>query len=269
MVRVLKIVFGLAVIFYFALLIVFYREQRKLLFFPSHSYTSPAASGANASFTEIAVTAEDGIALNAWFSPPTGKPCTVVFFHGNADNLATAAQVATPYIAEGYGFLLAEYRGYSGLPGTATEKGLYSDARADLQVLNSRGIDAQHIILFGHSLGTGVAVQMASENSVDGLMLLAPYLSIPKVAQVHYPFLPAQWMAKDRFDNQRKIRSVHAPLLIARGTDDEVVPPSHGDQLFALANQPKEFHSLQGKGHNDAFDAFSSVSLHWLAENCR
>lgn len=260
---------GLAVIAYAAILAIFYTQQRSLLYFPSHTYISLSASGANKAFTELPVMTEDGIPLKAWYAPATSKACTIVFFHGNGDSLVTAAQIADPYINAGYGFLLAEYRGYSGLKGSPTEQGLYDDARADLQALNTRGIGSPHVILYGHSLGTGVAVQMASETRVGGVLLLAPYLSLPKVGQVHYPFLPVESLAKDHFDNERKIGTIHTPLLIARGTEDQVVPPSQGDTLFALAGEPKEFHSIQGRGHNDSFDEFIPISLHWLAQFCR
>ena len=238
------------------------------MYFPTHTYIPLADSGANRSFSELAVTTRDGISLKAWYAPATSKACTIVFFHGNGDSLATAAQIADPYINAGYGFLLTEYRGYSGLPGSPTEMGLYSDARADLQSLVTRGVDPSRILLYGHSLGTGVAVQMATEERVGGIMLLAPYLSIPKVGQVHYPFLPVEWLAKDRFDNQGKVSAICVPLLIARGTEDQIVPPSQGDALFALASEPKEFHSIQGRGHNDSFDKFVPISLHWLAQVC-
>jgi fermentation-respiration switch protein FrsA (DUF1100 family) len=182
--------------------------------------------------------------------------------------LTTAAEVAEPYIASGYGFLLTEYRGYSGLPGDPTESGLYNDARAYLQALRRRGVDSRSVILYGHSLGTGVAVQMASEDRTAGLMLLAPYLSIPKVAQISLPFLPSSILALDRFDNETKINRIHSPVLIGNGSEDAIVPPSQGAKLYSLANEPKEFHSLPGLGHNDAFGSFTPLSLRWLEHTC-
>ena len=257
-----------AAVLYSSVLAFFFFDQRNLLYFPPHTYTPLAEAYANHAFQEIAVTTEDGFRLKAWYAPAAGKPCTIVFFHGNGDSLLTAAPVADPYIDAGYGFLLAEYRGYSGMPGTPTEAGLYRDARADLYELMARGVPERHIILFGHSLGTGVAVEMATEFHVGGAMLLAPYLSIPKAAQAHYPFLPATLLALDRFDSEKKIRSVHMPLLIVNGALDQVIPPSQGLKLYSLANQPKEFHSLAGRGHNDAFGDFTPLSLNWLDRVC-
>ena len=266
--RVLKIIVALAILSYVSLLVIFYKEQRQLLYFPSRVAIPLPEAGANKRFTEINSVTADGVSLKSWYAPPKEKHCTLVFFHGNGDSLATAAPIAEPYLASGYGFLLTEYRGYSGLAGTPTEQGLYNDARANLEALADRGVPNAQIIVFGHSLGTGVAVQMASEGHGGGLMLLAPYLSISKVGWEHYPFLPVGLLAKDRFDSQKKIRKVHAPILIARGSEDQVISPTQGDELYSLANGPKEFHSIGNKGHNDAFDAFALSALDWLQKTC-
>lgn len=267
--KVLKVVARAATVIYLALALVFFLAQRRLLYYPAAVYTSLAEAHANDAFKEISVRPVDGLDLKAWYAPATTQPFTIVFFHGNADCLSTAVEIADPYIHAGFGFLLAEYRGYSGLPGSPTEAGLYNDARALLRDLMERGVEARHIILSGHSLGSGVAVQMATEYRVGGLMLLAPYLSVPSVAEVDFPFLPASLLALDRFNNEKKIRSVHAPLLIVNGSVDRVIPPAQGLKLFSLANEPKEFHSLVSRGHNDAFDDFTPVSLNWIQRACR
>jgi fermentation-respiration switch protein FrsA (DUF1100 family) len=268
-VRVLKLFIAFAIVLYLAALIVFFVTQRSLLYYPSHSYTTPAEARANDALKEITLRTQDGIELKAWYAPATSKPYTIVFFHGNADGLRTAAPIADPYIVAGYGFLLTEYRGYSGLPGTPTETGLYNDGRAYLKDLLARGIESRRVILFGHSLGTGVAVQMASEFHVGGVMLFAPYLSVPKLAQVDFPFFPSSILALDRFENEKKIKGIHTTLLIANGSADQIVPPSHGRRLYSLANEPKEFHSLSGRGHNDAFDEFAQLSMAWIERSCR
>lgn len=267
--RVFRIFILFAIVSYVVAVVIFFVTQRSLLYYPSHSYTALADAHANNAFKEISVRTQDGIDLKAWYAPATSKPFTIVFFHGNADGLSTAAPVADPYIAAGYGFLLTEYRGYGGLPGKPTEIGLYNDGRAYLQDLMARGIESRNLILYGHSLGTGVAVQLASEFHVGGLMLLAPYRSIPKLAQIDFPFFPSSLLALDRFDSEKKIKLIHAPLLIVNGSADQVVPPSHGRKLYSLANEPKEFHSLSGRGHNDAFDEFAPLSLNWIERVCQ
>ena len=179
-----------------------------------------------------------------------------IVLHGDVD-------VPEPYIAAGYGFLIAEYRGYSGLPGKPTEQGLYADGRAYLYGLMAQGVKSENIILMGHSLGTGVAVQLAGEFKVGGLILLAPYLSMVKMAQIHYPFIPARLLVLDRFENEKKIGEVRAPVLIVNGAEDNIVPPSQGKRLYELANEPKRFDSLQGRGHNDILEVFAPMGIEW------
>jgi hypothetical protein len=262
MARIRKLL-GVLVCIYILFLMGFFFSQRSFLYFPSRRYVPLSEAHANRAFREITVRTADGIDLKAWYAPATSKPFTFVFFHGNGDSLYTAPPVADPYIAAGYGFLLAEYRGYSGLPGKPTETGLYADARAYIKGLMAQGVKSENMILFGHSLGTGVAVEMAGEFPVGGVMLLAPFLSIPDVAQVHFPYLPSKLLALDRYDNAKKVKNIHVPLLIVNGSNDEVIPPAQGKQLYELANEPRQFNSLPGRGHNDSFDEFAPLGLDW------
>src|ERR1700722_276454 len=243
-----------------------YCFQRSLMYFPpSHVYVTPQEAHADPALRELTVRTEDGLDLKGWYAPATSKPLTLVFFHGNGDELSTVAEIAAPYISSGYGFLLAEYRGYSGMPGKPTESGLYADARAYLKYLTAAGIREENIVPFGFSLGTGVATQMATEFHVGGLILLAPYLSVAKVAQVRFFIFPAQYLTKDRFENFKKVPDLHIPILIANGADDRVIPPLQGKQLFALANEPKQSYFSLAGGHIDMFDnGFGDISLKWL-----
>jgi len=260
--RIRKLVVVLAG-FYLLLVAGLFAFQRDLLYFPSHRYVSLKEASANSSFQELPVRTADGLDLKAWYAPATSKPFTFVFFHGNGDCLASASEIADPYIVAGYGFLVAEYRGYSGFPGKPTEAGLYADGRAALYALMARGVKSENIILFGHSLGTGIAVQTAEEFHVGGVVLLAPYLSIPKMAQIQFPYLPAKYLARDRFENERKIGNIHVPILIVNGTNDQVIPPSQGRQLYDSANEPREFHSIPDRGHNDAFNDLAPIAFTW------
>jgi fermentation-respiration switch protein FrsA (DUF1100 family) len=242
-----------------------YSIQRNLLYFPSHNYVTPREAEADPALHELPVTTADGLALKGWYAPATTKRLTLVFFHGNGDDLQSAAPIAAIYIRAGYGVLIAEYRGYSGLPGTPTEAGLYADARAYLTALTASGVKEQDIVLFGRSLGTGVAAQMATEFPAGGLILLSPYRSIPEVAKSHFWFLPVGLLMKDRFETARKIKSISVPLLIANGGQDQVIPPQHGRDVFALANEPKQFYFSAAAGHNDMFDfGFGAASVKWL-----
>jgi fermentation-respiration switch protein FrsA (DUF1100 family) len=251
---------------YLLLLAVVFVFQRSLLYFSTHDYVTLAEAHANKALRELPVKTADGIELKAWYAPATSKPYTFVFFHGNGDSLYGDAEVPDPYIAAGYGFLIAEYRGYSGLPGKPSEAGLYADGRAYLYGLMAQGVKSEDIVLLGHSLGTGVAVQMAEEFHVGGVILLAPFLSVPKMAQSTYPFMPTGLMVLDRFDNEKKIGKIHVPTLIVNGAEDGIVPPSQGKRLYELANEPRAFQSIPGRGHNDILEGAAAVCLDWASK---
>ena len=237
--------------------------QRHLLYFPTKHYVSLQAADAHPALREVQVHTQDGLTLTNWYAPATSKPYTVVFFHGNGDSLARSCANAYPWIQAGYGFLLTEYRGYSGMPGSPSEQGLYQDGRAAIRNLIAQGVSPDHILLVGHSMGTGVTTQMAREFPVAGVILLAPYRSIPAVAQTKFPIFPVYWMLLDRYMSEEKISSLHMPLLIVNGTADHLIPPSHGKHLFELANAPKEFHSLPEVGHNDVLYSAVPIMMKW------
>ncbi len=251
---------------YMVALLALFVFQRHFLYFPGSTYISPRAAGAPDEMRELPARTEDGLDLKAWYAPAIGKPLTLVFFHGNGDSLRTAAFIAPPYLAAGYGFLLIEYRGYSGMPGSPTEEGIYADARADIKSLIATGVKERDIVLFGYSLGTGVAVQMAREFHARGVILLAPYMSVAKQAQMAFPFFPAEFLARDRYEIFKKIPELNIPILMANGGRDDVIPPSQGRQRFALANEPRQFVFIPEAGHADMFRSeFVGLSLQWLA----
>lgn len=246
----------------FAALICF---QRTVLYPGVHTYTPLEQANAPKAFQEIFVTTQDGLKLTGWYAPATSKKLTLVFFHGNADSLRSMAPLAAPYINEGYGFLLTEYRGYSGNPGHPTEDGLYSDARAFVKALIATGVPENQLVLYGHSLGTGVATQMATEFKAAGLMLEAPYLSVAKMAQIRFPIFPAEYFALDRYESFKKIPTIHMPVFIAHGEWDIVVPFRHGHALYEMANDPKTFFDAPQGGHSDlAQHGFVEASMKWL-----
>ena len=192
--RILRYCAFVAVGLYLGILGIFFVSQRSLLYYPTHNWVALNDAHANPSFKDFPVRTEDGIELKGWFAPATSKRYIFVFFHGNADNLASASSIADPYLAAGYGFLVTEYQGYSGLPGKPTEAGLYADGRAYIRGLMAQGVKSEDIILFGHSLGTGVAVQMAEEFHVGGLILLAPIYRFQKLRRSSIRFFPPAFL---------------------------------------------------------------------------
>ena len=247
----------------FAYLVTF---QRHYLYHPNHDYVTPESLNLNIPFKVIFVKTADGLDLKGWYVPARSGQPTIVYFHGNADHLSNAAKVAKSYVAAGYGFLVAEYRGFSLMPGTPSEQGLYVDARAAISKLIADGVPPQQIVLMGHSMGAGVATQMATEFPAKALILVAPFSSIPDMAQFQYPYFPARYAVRDRFDNASKIGNLHMPVLIVNGDKDTLVPPAQGQHLFDLAAEPKTYHQFAGQDHSSLLNPeFYRLSLKWLA----
>lgn len=262
--RLRRLLIGVACVYLLGLGILFVM-QRSLVFPALGGYLTLAQANAPAAMQEIDITTDDGLALKAWYAPATSRHQTIVMFHGNAETLATLLAQARPFIAVGYGVLLAEYRGYFGMPGAPSETGLYADARANLRALASRGITPTQTVLMGHSLGTGVATRMAQETPVAGVILSAPYTSIMGVAADRYPIFPVRALMLDRFENVAGVKNMRAPLLIIHGDQDQIIPVSHGEAVFAAALEPKTLKILQGAGHNDMRSFGSSeAALAWL-----
>lgn len=246
---------------YVCMLGYLYFNQQNLLYHPEAGAPDLSVMSAGA---PVEVQTEDGLMLRGWYVPPAQKNAAVlVLFHGNTKDFTSRASKMAHYIDAGYGVLLTEYRGFGGNPGSPTEQGLYADARAFVEWLHTQGIATDHMILYGESLGTGVAVQMATEYQVAALVLEAAYSSTADVAQHEYPYVPVAWLMKDQYRSINKIAAVEEPLLQAHGTDDHVIPYQFGQALFAAATEPKTFVTLPGAGHNDLYD--HGMALHVLA----
>lgn len=256
----------LSAIVYFLVIVLLTIFQRSFIFFPNGIYTPPSSVDLEETFKELTITTDDGISLTGWFHPPLPGKKTLLFFHGNADTISNSAPLAYPYIQAGYGFLVTEYRGYSGFHGSPTEEGLYADARAFVKGLQSYGVTIKDMVFLGHSLGSAVATQMAIENEgqASGLILLAPFLSTTEMAEIQFPFVPARLLVWDRFDNEKKIGNIGVPLFVAHGKKDSLVPITQGYNLYMLGREPKIFHEIPNSDHNDLFPAATSLALPWL-----
>lgn len=237
----------LAVAGYSALLVLMYVFQRSLMYFPDTKRTPPALAGLPQA-EEVALRSSDGERLIAWHVPPRAGQKLVIYFQGNAGGLDLRAERFGRLTADGTGVLALCYRGYGGSTGSPSEAGLIRDALAAYDYAVARH-PAARIVLWGESLGTGVAVALAAEREVGGVILDAPFSSIADVGAAAYPFAPVRWLIKDPFHSDRRIARVRAPLLIRHGEDDAVVPIRFGERLFALANEPKRFERFAGEGH--------------------
>jgi uncharacterized protein len=203
---------------------------------------------------EISFTTADGIDLAAWYTPaPPNRP-TVVMFHGNHGSLRGERYRLKNFRDAGVGVLLLAYRGYSGNAGAPNEQGLYADARASLDWLEENGVASSSIVLYGHSLGSGVATKMAAEREVGAVVLECPYTSTVDVAAWRFPVVPVSLLMEDRFESLSRIRMITEPLLVMHGDSDTVIPQHLGRELFDAANEPKQGFWPHGVGHNDVFD---------------
>jgi fermentation-respiration switch protein FrsA (DUF1100 family) len=226
-----------------------YFAQRSLMYFPETIHTTPATVGF-AEAEEVSLTASDGAAILAWHVPPRdGKP-VVVYFHGNGGALKYRVARFRKLIADGIGLVALEYRGYGGLSGSPSEQGLIADAEAAYAFAGAR-YRTEQIVLWGESLGSGVAVALAAEKPVGRVILEAPFTSAAAVGARHYWYLPVGLLMKDKFRSDRRIGKVTAPLLILHGLRDQTVPYAMGERLFDLANQPKHIARFLDGGHED------------------
>jgi len=233
----LKSIVVIAVLGYAGLLALMYVFQRSLIYFPDPVHRT-AVQGGLPEAQDVRLTTDDGETLNAWYVPPRGERPVVIYFHGNAGGLNLRAGRYRWLAADGNGLLAVSYRGYSGSSGRPSEDGLIRDARAAYEFVRARH-PGQRIVPFGESLGSGVAVALASERPVAGLILDAPFFSAAEIGANAYPFVPVRWLMKDPFRSDLRIGRVTAPLLVMHGERDGVVPIASGERLFALANEPK------------------------------
>lgn len=225
--------------------------QREFLYFPDRTPPDPALYDA-ADVAVVTYPTPDGLSRAGWyFAAPHPDAPVIVMFHGNAGNLGIRANRMAPLRDAGYGVLLAGYRGYGGEPGRPTEHGLLADASGALSWLSNQGIPVERTILYGESLGTGVAVAMAAEHRVGAVVLEAPYTSILAVAESRLPFIPVRVLLQDRFDSLARIDRVTAPLLVMHGRRDQVIPFRFGAALFEAANPPKRSFFVDAADHFD------------------
>jgi len=243
----LKWLIILAILAYGGVLALMYVFQRSLMYFPDRSRTPPAAAGLPHA-EEVTLKSADGERLIAWYVPPQGDKPLIIYFHGNGGALNLRADRFRWLTGDGFGLLGLSYRGYGGSTGKPTEPGMLLDAAAAYNFASAR-YPAGRIVLWGESLGTGVAVALAAVRPIAGLILDAPFTSAADVGASAYPFIPVRWFIKDSFRSDERIGRVKAPLLVLHGETDGIIPVRFGERLFALANEPKQMVRFPSGGH--------------------
>jgi fermentation-respiration switch protein FrsA (DUF1100 family) len=254
---------------YVGVVVVFWFLERRLVFQPASatgSWNDPVAPDTQ----DVSFALDDGTQIHGWWLPPASPGAgAVLLAHGNGGNLSHRGQLAADlHRTLGAGVLLFDYPGYGKSDGMPTETGCYDSAEAAYRWLTDAAkIPANRIVLMGESLGGGPAVELATRHDHRALVLEFTFTSLPAAAKYHYPWLPTGWLMQTRFDNLAKVGRCHRPVFIAHGTDDRVIPFSHGQALFAAANEPKEFLKLDDCGHDCALGDRLCVPLaKFLAE---
>jgi len=226
-----------------------YLFQSALHYQPRQANPTPQARGLTGVQVVPLITPDD-VQLVLWYAPAANGRPTLLFFHGNAGEMADRAGRSAFYQSQGFGAAFLSYRGFGGSQGQVTEASLITDAHTACDWLRSKGSAARQIVLVAESLGTGAAVQLAAQVPVSAVALTAPCASTLSVAQGRFPFLPVRWLMKDQFRSTNHIARINAPLLIQHGTADMVIPYRSGQTLYTAALQPKIFLPHPCRSHN-------------------
>ena len=230
--------------------------EEYLVFHPRKYDGSDAWRLSKGDCEDVVFRAADGTLLHAWYFQHPDARVHLLYCHGNAGNITGRVGVARQLVQLGASVFLFDYRGYGKSEGSPTEQGVLADARAARSELAKRaGISEEQVVLLGRSIGGGVAVDLAAKEGARGLILESTFTDLPDVARVRFPFFPARWLLRSRFDSIGKITAYRGPLLQYHGTDDQIVPIALGKRLFAAApgveGEQKEFYVKPGGDHNE------------------
>ena len=251
--KYLYLILSSIVIAYIVLIIFIYFYQRNLLYHPSEN--NYQGDKIQFDYDEIFIEVDEEIKLKSWIIENNFKKYkTLVIFHGNAGDLSNRIYKLNELYKLDINILLISWRGFSGNKGSPTEQNLYKDAEAAIKWLNEKNINNNQIILYGESLGSGVAVELGKKNNFSSIILESPFTSIENSAKIYYPYLPVRLLLKDRYDSISKIKMINTPILIMHGEKDDVVPISMGKELFEKANSPKHSYFTFEDGHMMEFN---------------
>ena len=244
------------VFFYVLLLIIVFFFQGNLLYHPTtDNYLQNQAEREPAEIEEVKITTKDKINLIGWFYNRNLEEFkTILFFHGNAGSLENRTYKLNHFKDLNLNFLIIAWRGFNGNKGKPSEIGLYEDAKSSIRWLKMKGIDEKNIILYGESLGTGVAVEIAQNKNYAGVILESPFTSMVNMGKKYYPFFPVRFLLKDKFESYKKITNISIPVLIIHGKVDKIVPFAMGKKMYELANEPKFFYVQEYGDHMIEYD---------------
>tara|TARA_S200000501_G_scaffold299904_1_gene286837 strand:+ start:1033 stop:1833 length:801 start_codon:yes stop_codon:yes gene_type:complete len=242
------------IVAYLVVIIFVYFYQRNLLYHPTENNYQDDKVQFN--YDEIFIKVDEEIKLKSWLiKKDFVKYKTLVVFHGNAGHLSNRIYKLNELYKLDINILLISWRGFSGNNGSPTEQNLYRDAEAAIKWLKDQKVRNNQIILYGESLGSGVAVEIGKRNKYNSIILESPFTSIENSAKIYYPYLPVRLLLKDRYDSISKIKMIDYPVLIMHGKKDDVVPFSMGKELYEKANSPKHSYFTSDDDHMMEFNS--------------
>jgi len=248
----LKYFIFLSLISYLLILLFMYIFQRSFMYHPNVKNTDPTT--VQFKYQEVYIDSEKDIKLKSWYSYSSPNKKTVLFFHGNAGELSARIYKLNKFHDLDLNFLIISWRGFSGNKGKPTEQGLYKDAQSAVDWLEERGVSKKDIILYGESLGTGIAVELATKHQYSGIILESPYTSMIDMGKRFYPFLPIRILQKDKYNSLKKLHIIKSPILVLHGKSDTLVPFSMGKKIYDSANEPKYYYFPDFDNHMMTYD---------------
>tara|TARA_E500000331_G_scaffold356790_1_gene416275 strand:+ start:139 stop:963 length:825 start_codon:yes stop_codon:yes gene_type:complete len=225
------------IIIYFLILSFTYIFQRNLLYHPNENNYS--GDELLVSVEKVVIKTSDNIELISWYHKKNENYKTILFLHGNAGTLENRIHKINHFKHMKVNFIILAWRGFSGNKGKPTEDGLYEDARSAIKWLKSNNTFEDDVILYGESLGTAVAVEVAQNKNFAGVILESPFTSMIDAGKNKYPFLPIKFLLKDKYESVSKIKNIKTPILIMHGKKDDLVPFAMGKKMYETANEPK------------------------------
>jgi len=253
---------SLMVLVYFIMTLILYIFQRNLLYHPvENNYQGDELT---VKIEKVKIRTKDNIELLGWYHNKNIEDYkTILFLHGNAGALENRIHKINHFNDMNLNFLLLAWRGFSGNKGKPTEQGLYKDARSAIKWLKEKGILEENIIIYGESLGTGVATEIAQNKNFAGVILESPFTSMVTAGKSKYPIFPIKLLLKDKYESDKKIKNIKSPILIMHGEVDKIVPFWMGKKMFELANEPKYSYFSKYDDHMMEFnkDLINSINL--------
>ena len=240
-------------VIYFLVLVFLYFYQRNLLYHPNeNNYSEDKIS---VDIEKVKIQTADNIELLGWYHEKNLKDYkTLVYFHGNAGSLENRIHKLNHFQDMNINFLIIAWRGFNGNKGKPSERGLYVDGKSAIDWLKKKGVDEKNLILYGESLGTGVATHLAQNKNYAGVILETPFTSMVDAAKNFYPYIPINLLLKDKFENFKKVKNINTPILVMHGEVDQIVPFSMGKKIYEIANNPKYSYFTKYDDHMMEYD---------------